>query len=178
MLFLFSNNDLLVKNPLTLNRSLKPLLRVQRRVPLRSTTTMSSPAYGPVKRKADNLPPSTPADAKKSKTDASITSFFGAPRSASASSKPAATISSLSSRSPATPKFDKGQWVAKLSPEQRTLLKLEIDTLEESWLAHLRDEILTPGFLELKRFLKAEMGSGKRLFPPMEEVYSWWVICH
>ncbi len=120
---------------------------------------MSSPIDGPPKRKANNLPSSSPAGAKKPKTDASITSFFGAPKSVATS--------------PATLKFDKAKWVAKLTPEQRTLLKLEIDTLDESWLAHLKDEILAPSFLNLKRFLKSEIDSGKKVFPPLEEIYSW-----
>ena len=138
---------------------------------------MASPIGGPPKRKANNLPSSSPAEAKKPKTDASITSFFGAPKSISTSSNPAGNAANgFSSNAPATPKFDKAKWVAKLTPEQRTLVKLEIDTLDESWLAHLKDEILAPGFLDLKRFLKSEFDSGKKVFPPMEEVYSWLVI--
>ncbi len=120
---------------------------------------MSSPIYGTLKRKPNNLPPSSPTEAKKPKTDSSITSFFGAPKSIATS--------------PAIPKFDKAKWVAKLTPEQRTLVKLEIDTLDESWLAHLKDEILAPSFLNLKRFLKNEIDSGKKVFPPLEEIYSW-----
>ena len=128
---------------------------------------------GALKRKASNIPSSSPAEAKKPKTNASITSFFGAPIS-SASSKPAGTAANgLSSTHLTTPKFDKAKWVSKLTPQQRTLLKLEIDTLDESWLAHLKDEIITPGFLKLKVFLKNEIDSGKKVFPPLEEVYSW-----
>jgi uracil-DNA glycosylase len=135
---------------------------------------MFSASNGPLKRKADNLPTSSPSDTKKPKTDASITSFFGAPKSTSASTKPAgAAQNGLSSSASATVMFDKEKWVAKLTPEQKSLLKLEIDTLDESWLAHLKEEILTPGFLDLKRFLKREIDSGKKVFPPMEEVYSW-----
>ena len=62
--------------------------------------------------------------------------------------------------------------MAKLSSEQRELLKLEIDTLHKSWLAHLTDEILTPSFLELKRF-KRERENGETVFPAMENVYFW-----
>lgn len=136
---------------------------------------MSSPVGGPLKRKADKLASSSPAEAKKHKTDGSITSFFGPPRSTVNSSKAAGTPNGFSSAPAATGKFDKAKWVAKLTPEQRGLLKLEIDTLDESWLAHLKDEITTPGFLALKRFLKSETESGKKIFPPMEEVYSWYV---
>ena len=140
-----------------------------------STILMSSPMGGPLKRKIDNTPSSSPAEAKKPKSDGSITSFFGAPKLTVNSSKPASTANGFSSASATTSKFDKAKWVAKLTPEQRTLLKLEIDTLDESWLAHLKDEVIAPGFLDLKRFLKSEIDSGKKVFPPMEEVYSWFV---
>jgi len=55
------------------------------------------------------------------------------------------------------------------------LLKLEIDTLHESWLGALKDELTKPEFLELKRFLKKEAESGKTIFPPSADVYSWYV---
>jgi uracil-DNA glycosylase len=73
-------------------------------------------------------------------------------------------------------KFNKEAWVAKLTDEQKELLKLEIDTLHESWLAVLKDEVVTKEFLDLKRFLKQEIASGKKIFPPMEDVYSWYVF--
>jgi uracil-DNA glycosylase len=53
------------------------------------------------------------------------------------------------------------------------LLKLEINTLHESWLAHLKDELITKEFLDLKRFLKREVESGKKIFPESKDVYSW-----
>lgn len=96
--------------------------------------------------------------AKKPKVNASITSFFGAP-------KPKAD---------AAAKFDKDAWVAKLTDEQKELLKLEIDTLHDSWLPHLKDVLTSPTFLELKRFLKKELASGKTVYPPMKDVYSWY----
>jgi len=77
--------------------------------------------------------------------------------------------------STAVVKFDKEAWVAKLTDEQKELLQLEIDTLHESWLAHLKDEVKTPEFLNLKRFLQKEIASGKKVFPPLEDVYSWFV---
>lgn len=70
-------------------------------------------------------------------------------------------------------KFNKDAWVEKLTDEQKELLKLEIDTLHESWLSVLKDEVVTKEFLDLKRFLKRELDSGKKIFPPMEDVYSW-----
>jgi len=117
-----------------------------------------------LKRKAADL---AAAEAKKPKANGSITSFFGAP-------KPAATTSSASSAAaPPVVKFDKEKWLEKLTDEQKDLLKLEIETLHDSWLAHLKDEVLTKEFLTLKRFLKKEKEDGKTIFPPMEDVYSW-----
>lgn len=55
-------------------------------------------------------------------------------------------------------------------------MKLEIETLHESWLKELKDEVTSEGFLELKRFLKREVESGKKVFPPAEDVYSWYLI--
>jgi uracil-DNA glycosylase len=128
-----------------------------------------------LKRKASTQP--LGPEAKKPKQNASITSFFGAPKagpaalnkSASTANKPATTAPD-----PAA-KFDKAKWVASLTEEQRTLLQLEIDTLHESWLAVLKDEITTREFLELKKFLDREAKAGKKVFPPREDVYSWSV---
>ena len=61
----------------------------------------------------------------------------------------------------------------KLTPEQKDLLALEIETLDESWLAQLKDEVVSKEFLELKRFLKKEHEQGKQIFPPAPDVYSW-----
>ncbi|KAI9850332.1 MAG: uracil DNA glycosylase [Thelocarpon superellum] len=121
------------------------------------------------KRKATDL---ALDKAKKAKADGSITSFFGAPKSTAATNATLGVSSSPVS-TPATVKFDKEKWVEKLTAEQKELLKLEIDTLHESWLAHLKDEVLTKEFLDLKRFLKAEVQAGKKVFPPAEDVYSW-----
>ncbi|KAK3341086.1 uracil-DNA glycosylase [Lasiosphaeria hispida] len=107
-------------------------------------------------------------DAKKTKQNASITSFFGAPKPVTGS-----TSGSAAGPEPSPLKFNKAKWVASLTPEQKTLLKLEIDTLHESWLAHLKDEITTKEFLELKKFLDRETAAGKKWFPPKEDVYSW-----
>ncbi|KAK3949533.1 putative uracil DNA N-glycosylase [Pseudoneurospora amorphoporcata] len=126
------------------------------------------------------------ADAKKPKqTNGNIMSFFGAPKPGPPKSSPPASIRnggattarSQSQGQSATPetvtkKFDKEKWVATLTPEQRELLQLEIDTLDESWLAHLKGEIVTKEFLDLKRFLKKEWET-KTVFPPKEDVYSW-----
>lgn len=112
-----------------------------------------------LKRKAQS---SAVEPSKKTKATA-ITSFFGQPKS----NTQAATSS------PPSLKFNKDKWVAGLTAEQKGLLKLEIETLHESWLAHLKDEVVSRDFLDLKRFLKSEVDGGVRVFPPMGEVYSW-----
>ncbi|GME38813.1 Uracil-DNA glycosylase [Neofusicoccum parvum] len=116
-----------------------------------------------LKRKAADA---ATADAKKPKANGSITAFFGPPKVSSTATNGAAAIKP-------TAKFDKEAWTKKLTDEQRELLKLEIDTLDESWLLHLKDEITSPEFLNLKRFIKKEQEAGKKIFPPMEDVYSW-----
>lgn len=117
-----------------------------------------------LKRNADHLAVSA-ADNKKPK-GGSITSFFGAPKP-----RPVSTQSASSPPRPSS--FNKDKWVASLTPEQRDLLQLEINTLDESWLAHLKDEVVTTEFLNLKRFLKKEKDSKAKIFPPEEDVYSW-----
>ncbi|KAL2063791.1 hypothetical protein VTL71DRAFT_5596 [Oculimacula yallundae] len=119
-----------------------------------------------LKRKAGDTPTS---DAKKPKHDASITSFFGAPKTVLKST----TGNGSSTPAPTPVNFNKQKWVDSLSEETRDLLKLEIDTLHESWLKELKDEVTSKGFLDLKRFLKRERESGKKIFPKEEDVYSW-----
>ena len=124
-----------------------------------------------VKRGADHLAGSA-ADTKKPKANGSITAFFGAPKpsgnlNATGDSAGSASTGPMS-------KFNKEKWVSNLNAEQKELLKLEIDTLHETWLAHLKDELLTKEFLALKRFLKKEIDSGQKIFPPLEDVYSWY----
>jgi uracil-DNA glycosylase len=99
---------------------------------------------------------------KKPKVNGSITAFFGAP-------KP-----SPNSKTVAEAKFDREAWVAKLTDEQKDLLQLELDTLHESWLPHLKDVLLNPQFLNFKKFLQQELKSGKVVYPPMKDVYSWY----
>lgn len=121
-----------------------------------------------LKRKAGSQ--ASAADAKKPKQNGSITSFFNTPKPAGGSG----SVAGGSGSQPTAPKFDKEKWVKSLTEEQRSLLKLEIDTLHESWLVHLKDEITTKEFLELKRFLDRETAAGKKWFPPKEDVYSWY----
>jgi uracil-DNA glycosylase len=122
---------------------------------------MVSPA---VKRKPDHLSAPEP---KKPK--GSITAFFGPPKPKSPSNQ----STSASTPTARASSFDKAKWVASLTPEQKELLQLEIDTLDESWLAHLKDEVISTEFLNLKRFLKKEKDSKVKVFPPEEDIYSW-----
>lgn len=124
-----------------------------------------------LKRKAGAEAGTEPKKAKQG----SIMSFFGAPKPAAGSAtKGGAAASAAAAPEPAAPKFDKAKWAASLTPEQRQLLQLEIDTLHESWLALLKDELVTKEFLELKKFLDRETAAGKKWFPPKEDVYSWY----
>lgn len=126
-----------------------------------------------LKRKAETLSGSI-NDLKKPKKDASLTSFFGAPKVTPAANGATATSKAESVAAEQTiSKFDKEKWVSTLTPEQKQLLKLEIDTLDPSWLAHLKEEVTSREFLDLKRFLQKEVDSGKKIFPPLPEVYSW-----
>ncbi|RCI13123.1 hypothetical protein L249_1289, partial [Ophiocordyceps polyrhachis-furcata BCC 54312] len=114
-----------------------------------------------LKRKSGSSLP-VEAEAKKLKVNGNIASFFEAPKP-----KPGTESSTTAV------KFDKQAWIAGLSTEHRELLELEIETLDDSWLAHLKDEVTTKEFLELKRFLERETAAGKKWFPPKEDVYSW-----
>ncbi|KAI9368937.1 uracil-DNA glycosylase-like protein [Aspergillus egyptiacus] len=108
-------------------------------------------------------------DSKKPKVNGSITSFFSAPKSKTTTT----TTPKPPTPSSVSPSFNKQKWAATLSPEQKELLQLEIETMDESWLAHLKEEIVKPEFLALKRFLQKEKQSGAKIFPPEEDIYSW-----
>ncbi|KAE9984826.1 hypothetical protein EG328_008228 [Venturia inaequalis] len=114
-----------------------------------------------LKRKAVDLA----SDAAKKPKQNSITSFFGKPKPVPGTPTAA--------KAPEPVKFDKEAWVSKLTETQKDLLQLEIDTLHESWLAQLKDDIVTKEFLDLKKFIKGEIAGGKKIFPPQAEIYSW-----
>lgn len=130
-----------------------------------------------LKRKAANQAAGN--DAKKAKQNGNIMSFFAAPKPAAgagaASKAGASSSTSTSAADPPASKFDKQKWVDGLTTEQRELLQLEIDTLDVSWLALLKDEILTKEFLDLKRWLARETREKRTWFPPQEDVYSWYL---
>lgn len=67
----------------------------------------------------------------------------------------------------------KKQFITKLSDEQKELLDLEINTLEDSWFQALSTELLKPYFLNLKKFLKTQLAAKQTIFPPQNDIYSW-----
>jgi uracil-DNA glycosylase len=126
-----------------------------------------------LKRKAAALPAN---DAKKPKANGSIASFLKPVVTVSSTTTVTVATTSVTQVSPpAASTWDKEAWVKKLSDEQRQLLALEIATLHDSWLKELRDEVTSESFLNLKRFLRQEAESGKKIFPPSQDVYSWFV---
>ncbi|OTB05068.1 hypothetical protein M426DRAFT_73017 [Hypoxylon sp. CI-4A] len=126
-----------------------------------------------VKRK--NQTPGSQDSAKKAKVNSSITSFFKAPKSSPPPSSPLSSAANNAAARPDAPavKFDKEKWVKGLTLEQKRHLQLEIQTLDPTWLVHLKDEITSPEFIALKKFLEDEVKSGKKIFPPRDDVYSW-----
>ena len=106
-----------------------------------------------VKRKATtSLANAVTSPTAKKLKQGSLTTFFGAPKG----SKDVHTAPK--------PSFDKQAWINSLTPSQKELLKyihlllefmlnypirLEIDTLHESWLAVLKDELTKPYFLKV-----------------------------
>ncbi|KAF6009402.1 hypothetical protein HII13_003479 [Brettanomyces bruxellensis] len=70
-------------------------------------------------------------------------------------------------------KFDKQAWIKTLTPYQKQLLDLEINTMDDSWLAVMHEEMTKSYFLDLKKFLEGEWKSGKTIFPPKDDIYSW-----
>ncbi len=69
--------------------------------------------------------------------------------------------------------FNKQEWINNLSPENKTLLKLEIETIDDSWFQVLSKEFTKPYFLNLKKFLKTEFKGKTPIFPPSNDIYSW-----
>ncbi|KAG5518996.1 hypothetical protein PMAC_002527 [Pneumocystis sp. 'macacae'] len=96
------------------------------------------------KRKKEHDPLFKKTNTEKREKQSSMMSFF---HSKSANQ---ATI---------TTKFNKQKWIQGLTEDQKELLKLEIESLHESWL-------------NLKAFLKQEKKI-HTIFPPDKDIYSW-----
>jgi uracil-DNA glycosylase len=137
------------------------------------TSFFSSPASSakpvPTASTTVSSPPAAAGDDSSQKSTASLGTTTPASTLTAAGVAPAA-----SAALPAL-KFDKAKWIEKLTPEQKDLLALEIQSLDESWLAQLKDEVVSKDFLNLKRFLKQEHEGGKKIFPPASDVYAWYV---
>lgn len=67
--------------------------------------------------------------------------------------------------------FNKEEWIKSLPEDVKELLELEIDHLHITWLTFLHKELTKPYFINLKRFLKAQLS--KTVFPPKDRIYSW-----
>lgn len=61
---------------------------------------------------------------------------------------------------------------ATLDDKTRSLLDLELSTMEDSWFNKLKEEFVKPYFLELKQFVQREQASNT-VFPPPGDIYSW-----
>lgn len=59
-----------------------------------------------------------------------------------------------------------------LSSLLKETLKLEIDTIEDSWFAQLSSEFKQPYFIKLKQFVNKEQAT-QTIFPPANDIYSW-----
>lgn len=95
-----------------------------------------------------------------------LDAYFAKPASTDADdSKPKPTPG----ESTVTPQFDKTAWIAGLTETQRDTLKLEIDTLDDSWLSVLHGELTKPYFLGLKKFLKEEKEKSKTIYPAVSK---------
>jgi len=91
------------------------------------------------------------AELKRPKKDGTLTSFFGAPKPAVSKKQRRSTHGSVPGLRSSNSTRTHG-----CHPEARTkrMLKLEIDTLDSSWLAQLKEELISTSFLNLKRFCK------------------------
>ena len=70
-------------------------------------------------------------------------------------------------------KFDKDAWAKTLTESQKRLLRLELETMHVSWLAELKDVLVTPQFLSLKEFLEREKKEKRIVYPAEADIYSW-----
>lgn len=69
--------------------------------------------------------------------------------------------------------FSRSTFIASLSStstskgqaSERDLLQLECETMEISWMRALQEDIRSPAFLELKRFLHGEKSKGVKVYP-------------
>ena len=118
------------------------------------------------KRKAPSAKEET---RKKSRA---ITSFFSGAGEESRK-KPRAATPVLSGAGDPVIDFDKDAWAETLTEDQKRLLQLELETMHVSWLAELKDVLITPQFLSLKEFLEREKEEKRIVYPAEADIYSW-----
>ncbi|KAJ2828623.1 uracil DNA glycosylase [Coemansia erecta] len=64
--------------------------------------------------------------------------------------------------------------IFEISPSiDATEYRLELETIDPSWLQHLQPELLKPYFKKLKQFLTEQHALKKTIYPPARDVYSW-----
>ncbi|KAJ1720322.1 uracil DNA glycosylase [Coemansia erecta] len=81
--------------------------------------------------------------------------------------------SSSKEASDSSPAFDP----SVIPEDQRAALRLELETIDGSWLVYLVSELTKPYFTRLKAFLRAEHDAKKTIFPPPIDLYSWSRFC-
>ncbi|KIL64249.1 hypothetical protein M378DRAFT_163494 [Amanita muscaria Koide BX008] len=75
--------------------------------------------------------------------------------------------------------FSVSEYQESLAEEEKRLLQLECDTMEESWLGALKDEIKKSYFLSLKRLLWdegvhwPEVPKNLKIYPAPHNIYAW-----
>lgn len=66
----------------------------------------------------------------------------------------------------------KNKFFANLDEKVRSLLNLELLTMDDSWFDKLQSEFTKPYFQELKEFVGKEQAT-HTVFPPPRDIYSW-----
>ncbi|KAF9046882.1 uracil-DNA glycosylase [Hymenopellis radicata] len=95
------------------------------------------------------------------------------------SSKPTLPVKLGATKLNAIP-FSLSAFQDSLSESERALLQLECESMGNSWLKLLKDEIKKPYFVQLKKFLWDEGVRGvsdsllpPKVYPPAKDIYSW-----
>ncbi|KAJ2771076.1 uracil DNA glycosylase [Coemansia nantahalensis] len=104
-----------------------------------------------------------------------LDAYFGAPAGKKPAKSPRAAPTEAPKAAPkkapaAGPAEDQAAEPAELDASEYAL---ELETIDASWLPHLRAELSKPSFRQLKKFLREQHEQGKQIFPPARDVYSW-----
>jgi uracil-DNA glycosylase len=65
---------------------------------------------------------------------------------------------------------------AAFAANAATFAKLEL-LLDPTWAAHVQSALKAPTFAKLKQFLAAEEAKGKKIYPPVADVFSCFAAC-